>query len=64
MAGEDSIMVRQRELKRLHVIRKVMERTLTQRNVERVVQNLVFEPLTLSPVALNLATITFSQEVC
>ena len=32
MAGEDSIMVRQRELKRLHVIRKVMEGTLTQRD--------------------------------
>ena len=32
MAGKDSIMVRQRELKRLHVIRKVMEGTLTQRD--------------------------------
>jgi transposase len=32
MAGGDIIMVRQRELKRLHVIRKVMEGTLTQRD--------------------------------
>jgi len=31
MAGGDIIMVRQKELKRLHVIRKVMEGTLTQR---------------------------------
>ena len=31
MAGGDVIMVRQRELKRLHVVRKVMEGTLTQR---------------------------------
>jgi transposase len=30
MAGEDIIMLRQKELKRLHVIRKVMEGTLTQ----------------------------------
>lgn len=30
MAGEDSIMLRQRELKRLHVIHKVLEGTLTQ----------------------------------
>lgn len=30
MAGEDIIMVRQKELKRLHVIRKVMEGALTQ----------------------------------
>ena len=32
MSGEDIIMVRQRELKRLHVIRKVMEGTVTQRD--------------------------------
>ena len=32
MSGEDIIMVRQRELKRLHVIRKVMEGALTQRD--------------------------------
>jgi transposase len=32
MAGEDRIMVRQKELKRLHVIRKVIEGTLTQRD--------------------------------
>jgi transposase len=32
MAGEDVIMVRQKELKRLHVIHKVIERTLTQRD--------------------------------
>ena len=32
MAEGDIIMVRQRELKRLHVIRKVMEGTLTQRD--------------------------------
>jgi len=31
MAGEDIITVRQRELKRLHVIRKVIEGTVTQR---------------------------------
>lgn len=30
MAGEDIIMLRQKELKRLHVIRKVIEGTLTQ----------------------------------
>jgi hypothetical protein len=30
MAGEDSIMLRQRELKRLHVLHKVLEGTLTQ----------------------------------
>ena len=30
MAGEDSIMLRQRELKRLHMIHKVLEGTLTQ----------------------------------
>lgn len=32
MAREDIIMLRQRELKRLHVIRKVIEGTLTQRD--------------------------------
>ena len=32
MAGEDIIMLRQRELKRLHVIRKVLEGTLRQRD--------------------------------
>lgn len=32
MAGGDIIMVRQKELKRLHVIRKVMEGTLTQKD--------------------------------
>jgi transposase len=32
MAGGDSIMVRQKELKRLHVIRKVIEGTLSQRD--------------------------------
>ena len=32
MAGEDIIMLRQRELKRLHVIHKVLEGTLTQRD--------------------------------
>lgn len=32
MAEKDIIMVRQKELKRLHVIRKVLERTLTQRD--------------------------------
>jgi len=32
MAGKDVIMVRQRELKRLHVIQKVLEGTLTQRD--------------------------------
>ena len=32
MSGEDIIMVRQRELKRLHVIRKVIEGTVTQRD--------------------------------
>ncbi len=32
MAGGDIIMLRQRELKRLHVIRKVLEGTLTQRD--------------------------------
>jgi hypothetical protein len=31
MAGEDIIMVRQKELKRLHVIRKVIEGNLTQK---------------------------------
>ena len=31
MAGEDIIMLRQKELKRLHVIRKVMEGTLRQK---------------------------------
>ena len=30
MAGEDIIMARQRELKRLHVIRKVLERVIKQ----------------------------------
>jgi len=30
MAGKDIIIMRQKELKRLHVIRKVMERELTQ----------------------------------
>ena len=30
MAGKDIIMVRQKELKRLHVIRKVIEGALTQ----------------------------------
>lgn len=32
MAGKDIIMVRQKELKRLHVIRKVIKGTLTQRD--------------------------------
>jgi hypothetical protein len=32
MAGEDIVMVRQKELKRLDVIRKMMEGTLTQRD--------------------------------
>ena len=32
MAGEDIIMLRQRELKRLHVIHKVIEGTMTQRD--------------------------------
>ena len=37
MAGGDIIMVRQKELKRLHVIRKVMEGTLTQRDAAQLV---------------------------
>jgi len=37
MAGEDIIMVRQKELKRLHVIHKVLERTLTQRDAAGLV---------------------------
>ncbi|HME45613.1 MAG TPA: ISNCY family transposase [Syntrophorhabdales bacterium] len=37
MARGDIIMVRQRELKRLHVIRKVMEGTLTQRDAAGLV---------------------------
>ncbi len=37
MAGGDIIMVRQRELKRLHVIRKVIEGTLTQREAADLV---------------------------
>ncbi len=32
MAGEDIIMLRQKELKRIHVIRKVIEGTLTQKD--------------------------------
>ena len=30
MAGKDIIMVRQKELKRLHVIRKIIEGVITQ----------------------------------
>lgn len=37
MAGGDIIMVRQKELKRLHVIHKVLERTLTQRDAAGLV---------------------------
>ena len=37
MAGGDIIMVRQKELKRLHVIRKVMEGTLTQKDAAELV---------------------------
>ena len=37
MAGGDIIMVRQRELKRLHVIRKVIEGTLTQKDAADLV---------------------------
>ena len=37
MAGEDVIMVRQRELKRLHVIHKVLEGTLTQKEAAALV---------------------------
>lgn len=37
MAGGDIIMLRQRELKRLHVIRKVMERALTQKEAAGLV---------------------------
>ena len=37
MAGGDIIMVRQKELKRLHVIRKVIEGTLTQREAADLV---------------------------
>jgi transposase len=37
MAGKDIIMVRQRELKRLHVIHKVMEGTLTEREASGLI---------------------------
>jgi transposase len=37
VAGEDIIMVRQKELKRLHVIRKVIEGTLTQKEATDLV---------------------------
>jgi transposase len=37
VAGEDIIMVRQKELKRLHVIHKVIERTLTQKDAAEIV---------------------------
>lgn len=37
MAGEDIIMVRQKELKRLHVIHKVIEGTLTQKDAADLV---------------------------
>ena len=37
MAGKDLIMVRQRELKRHHVIRKVIEGTVTQREAADLV---------------------------
>ena len=37
MAGGDIIMVRQKELKRLHVIRKVIEETLTQKDAAGLV---------------------------
>jgi len=37
MAGKDIIMVRQKELKRLHVIHKVIEGTLTQQDAARLI---------------------------
>jgi transposase len=37
VAGEDIIMVHQKELKRLHVIRKVIEGTLTQKDAAEIV---------------------------
>lgn len=37
MAGEDIIMLRQRELKRLHILRKVLEGTITQREAADLV---------------------------
>jgi transposase len=37
MAGEDSIMLRQKDLKRLHVIHKVMEETMTQKEAAQLV---------------------------
>ncbi len=52
MAGEDIVMLRQRELKRLHVIHKVIEGTMTQteaaelislteRQVRRIVERIL-----------------------
>jgi len=37
MAGKDIIMVRQKELKRLHVIRKVLEGIITQVEASEIV---------------------------
>jgi hypothetical protein len=44
MAGKDIIMVRQRELKRHHVIRKVIEGTVTQREAADRIVNRAADP--------------------
>lgn len=37
MAGKDIIMVRQKELKRLHIIHKIIEGTLTQKEASELI---------------------------
>lgn len=55
MAGKDIIIMRQKELKRLHVIGKVMERELTQVEAAEILSLSEIKGYSIDPVVRSHA---------